>query len=60
MVEHYVDGRRVYTLGEASELLHVAAPTLRQRVKRAGTTAAGWINGREPVYYPEDLGLEET
>jgi hypothetical protein len=58
VVEHFVDGRQVYTLGESSEILHVQTATLRQRVKRQQVSAAGWINGREPVYYPEDLGLE--
>lgn len=56
-VEHYVSGQRVYTLTEASEILNVAAATLRQRVKRGGVEPAGWINGREPVYRPGDLGL---
>jgi hypothetical protein len=59
MIEHYLNGRRVYTLSEASERLHVQTATLRQRVKRQKITAADWINPREPVYYPEDLGLSE-
>ena len=62
-VEIYVvtDGvrRRVYTLAEASDALHVAEATLRQRVKRKGTEPAGWINPRLPVYYAADLGIPE-
>lgn len=59
-VEHYIAGRRVYTVGEASDILHTPPATIRQRLKRSGTTAAGWINPREPVYYPADLGLPES
>jgi hypothetical protein len=58
VVEHYVLGRRVYTLAEASDQLRTAETTLRQRVKRNRITAAGWINPRLPVYYATDLGIE--
>lgn len=54
-VEHYVAGRRVYTLAQASDLLHVAETTLRKRVQYHGVQAAGWINPRLPVYHLEDL-----
>lgn len=60
MIEHYLDGRRVYTLSEAAELLNEKTATLRQRLHRANTEAAGYINPREPVYYPEDLGRGEA
>lgn len=55
-VEHYVDGRRVYTLAEASDLLRVAATTLRKRVQYGRIQPADLINDRLPVYYLEDLG----
>lgn len=56
-VEHYVNGRQVLTLAEASDLLHIPAETLRQRIHRKQIEAPGWITPRLPVYYPEDLGL---
>lgn len=59
MIEHFTpDGRRVYTVGEAAELLTEKKDTIRQRLHRAGTEPVDHINPREPVYYPEDLGLE--
>lgn len=60
MVEHYVNGQRVYTLTELSDLTHVAEATLRQRVKRQAVEAAGWINPRLPVYRAADLGVESA
>ncbi|HLL69073.1 MAG TPA: hypothetical protein VK453_25660 [Micromonosporaceae bacterium] len=58
-VEIYVKGRRAYTLNQAARVTGVVPATMRQRLHRAGTTAAGQVNPREPVYYPEDLGIEE-
>jgi len=61
MIQHFTeDGRRVYTVGEAAELLGEKKDTIRQRLHRASTEPADWINPREPVYYPEDLGLEQS
>jgi hypothetical protein len=60
VIEHYAKGRRVYTVGEAAQLLGEKKDTIRQRLHRAGTQPVGYINPREPVYYPEDLGLEES
>lgn len=57
MIEHYVDGRRVYTVGEAAELLGAKPETIRQRLHRANIEPVGHINPREPVYRPGDLGL---
>ena len=54
-----VNGRRVYTLAEASDLLHVGHTTLRKRIQYGRIQPAGWINGRLAVYYPTDLGLPE-
>jgi hypothetical protein len=59
VIEHYAKGRRVYTVGEAAGLLGVNGDTIRQRLHRAGTEPVGYINPREPVYYPRDLGIEE-
>ncbi len=59
MIEHFTDdGRRVYTVSEAAVLLGIKKSTIRQRLHRSRAEAAGEINPREPVYYPEDLGLE--
>jgi hypothetical protein len=66
VIEHYANGRRVYTLSEAARL-HCGnyeraarqwVATTRRRLNRQKVPAAGWINPREPVYYPEDLGIE--
>lgn len=60
MIAHYTeDGRRVFTVAEAAVLTGEKADTIRQRLHRKGTEPADWINPREPVYYPADLGLEE-
>jgi hypothetical protein len=60
VIQHFTpDGRRVYTVGEAAELLDEKKDTIRQRVHRAHTEPVGYINPREPVYYPADLGLQE-
>ncbi len=45
-------------MGEAAQLLGEKKATIRQRLHRAGIEAVEYINPREPVYYPEDLGLE--
>ena len=53
----YIDNEDVYAVGEAAELLGEKKDTIRQRLHRAGTEPVEYINPREPVYYPEDLGL---
>lgn len=58
MIEHLKDGRRVYTISEAAALTDRKPGTIRRKLNRDGTEPADWINPREPVYYPEDLGLE--
>lgn len=57
-VEHRVDGRRAYTLAEASDVLHVAIATLRQRVHRGRIEPAAHVDGRTPLYYAADLGID--
>lgn len=59
MIEHYVDGRRVYTITEAAAMTGKKAGTIRRKLNRDKTEAVDWINPREPVYYPEQLGIEE-
>lgn len=59
MIEHYAGGRRVYTVGEAAELTGDQKATIRQRLHRAKVEPVDFINPREPVYYPEDLGIKE-
>lgn len=64
MIEHYTeDGRRVYTVSEAATLRgYRQTQSMRKWMERRGVTAqthaVDWINSKEPVYYPEDLGLE--
>jgi hypothetical protein len=65
-MEHYLpNGRRVVTGKEAAALKGVNEDAMRQTIKRlkdAGRLSMipeeDWIDGRTPVYYPEDLGLE--
>jgi hypothetical protein len=60
VIRHFADdGRRVYTVGEAAKLLDEQKATIRQRVHRAKVEPVDFINPREPVYYPEDLGIKE-
>ncbi len=59
-----MDGRRVYTVSEAATLRGIHKGSVRKwmkrRSKREGVEIepVDWINSKEPVYYPEDLGLE--
>lgn len=63
MIEHYLDGRRVYTVSEAATLRQITKGAVRKWMGRrqisSETHAVGWINSKEPVYYPEDLGITE-
>jgi hypothetical protein len=65
VIEHYTpDGRQVYTVAEAAELRGITKGAQRnwmlRRARRSGVPLepADWINSKEPVYYPDDLGLE--
>jgi hypothetical protein len=60
VIQHFTeDGRRVYTVGEAAALLDEKKDTIRQRLHRAEIEPVDYINPREPVYYPEQLGIKE-
>lgn len=62
MIEHYYEGRRVVTTKEAAALRNITVASMRKdilRRKKAGRVAElPTIDDRTPVYYPEDLGLE--
>lgn len=60
LIEHYLDGQRVYTADEAAALRGEPTKTVQTRLFRAGAEPAGWINPRLAVYHPKDLGLEDT
>lgn len=66
MIEHFTpDGRRVYTIGEAAHLrvgpdaeaVRREKAAIRQRLHRSRIEPVDYINPREPVYFPEDLGI---
>jgi hypothetical protein len=61
MVDHYVNGRRVYTIAEASDILHTPGKTISSRLARAHVEPADWIiPGKLAVYYASDLGIESA
>lgn len=63
MIQHFHEGRRVVTTKEAAALRGITEASMRKdilRRKAAGTvTELPAIDGRTPVYYPEDLGIQE-
>lgn len=60
MVEMTVGGRRVITYETAAAELECTTSALRSRVQRAGIQPAGHVTKNVPVFYPEDLGLEQS
>lgn len=57
-------GRRVVTTEQAATARGITVPSMRKdikrRIARGVVTTIDPLDGRTPVYYPEDLGLEET
>lgn len=53
-------GRLVLTTNQAAEQLGVKPGTVRARASRHGVEPAAHIDPRTPLWYPEDLGLEQS
>lgn len=60
MIEIRVNGRLALTTEQAAERLGKTPSSVRSHVKRHGIRPAGYVTRNVPVYYPEDLNLEET
>jgi len=54
------NGRRVLTTGQAAEALSIKPNSFRGRMTRHGIRPAGHVDPRTPLWYPEDLGLEQS
>lgn len=54
------NGRPVLTTGQAAELLGVKPGTVRARASRHGVSPATQLDPRTPLWYPADLGIEES
>jgi hypothetical protein len=55
----YYLGRRVLTTAQAAAAKGTDPPKLRAWIARNGIKPAAYVDPRTPVYYPEDLGIEE-
>ncbi len=60
MIEIRYNGRLVVTTGQAAEGLGIKPGSLRARINRHGITPATHLDPRTPLYYPEDLGIQEA
>jgi hypothetical protein len=61
MIEIYVDCRKALTTEQAAELgPWKNAAVLRSWIARNGVEPAAELNARTKLYYPADLGLEES
>lgn len=59
MVEIRVNGRIALTTKEIARRLDKSESAVRGLVRRQEIKPAGYVTSGVPVYYPEDLGLEE-
>jgi hypothetical protein len=57
-VDLSVGGKQVITTEDAAYRLEKTPSALRAWVRRQGIKPAGYVTRNVPVYYPEDLGLE--
>lgn len=57
-------GREVLTTEQAAAVRGIHVPSMRKdikrRIARGVVTPLPPLNGRTPVYYPADLGIEES
>lgn len=53
-------GRLVLTTAQAAARLEIQAGSFRGRMTRHGIRPATHIDPRTPLWYPEDLGLEQS
>jgi hypothetical protein len=60
MIEIRVDGRLVLTTEELARRLERSPSAVRSLIMRRGIEPAGHVTKNVPVYYPEDLGLEQS
>lgn len=59
-VELFVQGRRVLTTEEIAYQQKRTPSAVRAWIRRQGIKPAGYVTKNVPVYYPADLGLEES
>lgn len=60
MIEIRVNGRLALTTGELAERLGKSMSAVRNRISREEIEPAGYVTKNVPVYYPADLGIEES
>jgi len=58
MIEIRVDGKLALTTGELAKRLDKTPSAVRNLIARREIKPAGYVTNHVPVYYPEDLGLE--
>lgn len=59
-VDMYVRGRRVLAVEDLAYRLDKTPSSVRSTIYRRKITPAGYVTRNVPVYYPEDLGLEDA
>lgn len=60
MIEIRVNGRIALTTKEIARRLDKSESAVRGLVRRREIKPAGYVTSGVPVYYTEDLGLEES
>lgn len=59
-VDLFVKGKRVLTTEDLAYKLEKTPSALRAFIRRQQIKPAGYVTKNIPVYYPADLGLEES
>lgn len=60
MIEIRVNGRLALTTGELAKRLEVSPSAVRNLIARRKIKPADYVTKHVPVYYPADLGIEES
>lgn len=60
MIEIKANGRVAITTEEAARRLEKTPSAVRNWIHRNEVKPAGYVTKNVPVYYPADLGLEES
>lgn len=59
-VDLFVKGRKVLTTEDIADRLEKTPSAARAWIRRQGVKPAGYVTKNVPVYYPADLGIEES